>query len=172
MNVISELSISKTNHKAERARIVSFVKILHTKMTNNLKLEVEIKQVQNQWTRLLDLNLLINGEQLPDDSEDINKKFKEVIKGLEKRDMRPILHEQQQHTPRSAFKVESHHKTKPLSTEATSILKVKQTELRAYLRRIESKLVKGTKVDRNRMFAEMNGYLAISAMLNKIDSTQ
>ena len=38
MSVISELSVSKTVNQAERARIVSLVKIWHTKMTNNWKL--------------------------------------------------------------------------------------------------------------------------------------
>lgn len=157
---------------AEREKIIRLVKNWKTRVENQLKMNVSLEAVKNKWTRLLDIDLLISDDEQPEDAESINEMFKVVISSMEKgkkassyidySDEPALVPMETSHPVRVSNKV-------ALSDQTIRELTTEQNALTSYFNSVEKRFESGTNVDRKRMFAKMNGYLAISAMLGKID---
>lgn len=166
-SIMNDSSASeKSVFQVERMKIVRRVHDWHIRVTQNLKVDVEVEHVKMQWTRLLDLDMEINNQELPIDAKEIYDKFKVVVAGIEKMKMR--LPRQQQPSAVAPASTNTQH----FSAETVSSLKKKEAELIKCLAGIEKRLTKGSAVDRKILFAKMNGYLAITSMLGQMDGAR
>ena len=156
--------------REERNKIIRLVKNLHMRVKYSLQIDAKIDDVKAKWTRMLDIDLMIDITN-EDEIDQLNEQFQNVVLHLEnKRDKKidnsdAIFDDQPERMPLTPLQPN----TTPLSNTTTTELNETLAKLSSYLENVEKRLEGNKNIDRKRLYRSLNDHISVSAMLGQVE---